>query len=63
MAEFGDVMQGKPGRTSLVKHSIPTDSAQPVRLPPYRIPYAYRELVEKELKEMPEAGIIESSPE
>lgn len=38
-----------------------TGSAGPIRLPPYRIPYAYRESVEKELKEMEESGIIEPS--
>lgn len=63
VAEFGDVLQAKPSQTRLAKHSINTDSAHPVRLAPYRIPYAYRDLVEKEfeLKEMSESGIIEPS--
>ena len=31
-----------------------------VRLPPYRLPHAYRELLRKELDEMQQNGIIES---
>ena len=61
MNEFSDVLQGTPGRTKLTKHSINTGSARPVRLSPYRIPHAYREAVQKELKEMTVAGVIEPS--
>ena len=35
--------------------------ASPIKQPPYRIPYAYREEVKQELKEMLNAGIIEES--
>lgn len=57
--EFADVLQGKPGQTELAEHSIVTGPAGPVRLPPYRIPHAYRESVKKELKEVEESRIIE----
>ena len=59
--EFTDVLQGKPGLTNLAEHSIATGTTGPIRLPPYRIPHAYRESVKEELKEMLESGIIEPS--
>ena len=57
--EFADVLQDKPGRTTIVEHTINTGTANPVRLPPYRVPHAY--MVESELKEMLDGGIIEPS--
>ena len=59
--EFADVMQNKPGRTALMEHNIDTGTANPVRLPPYRLPHAYRETVQSELKEMLESRIIDKS--
>ena len=59
--EFADVLQDKPGRTTIVEHTINTGTANPVRLPPYRVPHAYRDMVESELKEMLDGGIIEPS--
>ena len=56
--EFTDVLKDKPGRTTIVEHTINTDMANPVRLPPYRVPHA---MVESELKEMLDNGIIEAS--
>ena len=38
-----------------------TKSENPIRLPPYRLPHAYRNLVKQELKQMEEEGIIERS--
>ena len=43
----------------MVEHTINTGTARPVRLPPFRVPHAYREMVELELKEMLDSGIIE----
>ena len=48
--EFVDVLQDKPGRTSTVEHTIDTGTASPVGLPPYRVPHAYRDMVESQLK-------------
>ena len=59
--EFGDVMSDLPGKTELVEHRIETGDAKPVRLPPYRLPHAYRDIVKKELEEMEKYGIIEKS--
>lgn len=58
--EFDDVLRGKPGQTHVVEHSIKTE-ARPIRQAPYRIPQAYREEVQKELKETEESGVIEPS--
>ena len=56
---FSNVFQNKPGRTSVIEHVIGTGLAQPVRLPPYRLPHAYRQAVKDELEEMISSGIIE----
>ena len=44
-----------------MEHTIDTGTASPVRLPPYRVPHAYRDMVELKLKDMLENGIIEPS--
>ncbi len=61
LREFTDVFQDRPGLTNLTKHDIKTGAANPVRLPPYRLPHAYREHIQKELQEMLSSGIIEPS--
>ena len=61
MDECTDVLQDKPSRTTIVDHTINTGTANPVRLPPYRVLHAYRNNVESELKEMLDSGIIEPS--
>ena len=43
----------------MIEHAIETGSAQPVRLPPYRLPHAYCQAVKDELEEMISSGIIE----
>ena len=45
----------------MIEHSIDTGTAHPIRLPPYRLPYAYQKTVESELKEMLEEGVISRS--
>ena len=59
--EFEDVLQNKPGQTDVTEHKIHTTSDRPIKVPPYRIPHAYREEVLKELEEMEQRGIIEPS--
>ena len=61
LKEYDSVFQDLPGHTTLVEHHIHTDQGAPVRLPPYRIPQAFKEEVQKELKEMLEHGTIEPS--
>ncbi|KAL5516790.1 hypothetical protein EMCRGX_G002203 [Ephydatia muelleri] len=61
LTEFGDVISNNPGRTAVVEHQVTTTGTRPVRLSPYRLPHAYRDLVHKEVQEMLDAGIIEPS--
>ena len=61
LAKFESLFQTLPGRTSIAEHRISTGDATPVRLSPYRIPYAFRETVHRELKEMLDHGVIEHS--
>ena len=59
--EYREVMKNKPGKTTIVEHAIDTGSATPVRLPPYRLPHAYKDAVYKEIQDMLQAGMIEPS--
>ena len=59
--EFVEAMRDTPGRTAIIEHDIETGTARPIRLPPYRLPHAYRETVKKEIAEMLEHGVIEPS--
>eukprot|EP00731_Ephydatia_muelleri_P007213 Em0003g1461a len=61
LKEVSGVMSNIPGVTRMAEHRIETGNARPVKLPPYRIPQAYRETIQLEVKEMLEAGIIEPS--
>ncbi|KAL5477890.1 hypothetical protein EMCRGX_G024745 [Ephydatia muelleri] len=60
-SEFQDVLQGKPGCTTLTEHSIPTGSLIPVQQAPYRLPYVHREWVKKETEAMFLDRVIEPS--
>ena len=61
LQEFSEVLCSKPGRTTVTEHQIDTGQASPVRLPPYRLPHAYKQTVREELKEMEQSGVIECS--
>jgi hypothetical protein len=49
-----------PG-TNLVEHVIDTGDARPIRRPPYRVPYALREELDRQVKTMLDKQIIEPS--
>ena len=59
--QFSDVFKKEPGRTDVVTHKIPTEDANLVRLPPYRVPHAYRQVLKQELEDMMKRRIIEPS--
>ena len=61
LGEYPDVLQSTAGRTNMTEHTIETGSTKPIRLPPYRLPHAYREIVRKKLRDMEEGDIIEPS--
>lgn len=61
LRSYADVFRNAPGKTGLTEHQILTGSATPSRQPPYRLPYAYRLDVLKELQEMEANGILEPS--
>ena len=44
--------------TDLVEHRILTRDARPIRKAPYRVPYALREEMERQVKTMLKKGII-----
>ena len=61
LGKFPDVMSSIPGRTTEAEHKVTTTRARPVRLPPYWLPHVHQDLIEKEIKEMLDAGVIEPS--
>ena len=61
LRQFSDVLSSRPGRTNVAECRIRVGAAAPIRLPPYRLPHAYRDIVKGELEEMEKDGIIECS--
>ena len=50
-----------PGRTDIIRHNIKLLTTEPVRSKGYPIPYKTREVMETEVQEMLELGVIEPS--
>lgn len=61
LTKFEKVFDEKPGQTTLAEHRIQIGDHTAIRLPPYRLPHAYKDAVQKEIKEMLASKIIESS--
>ena len=55
---FYEISQDRHG---LFSHKIKTKTTGAIRLPPYPIPHALRDVVKKEVEEMLEEGTIEPS--
>jgi len=47
--------------TDLIEHRIVTGDAKPIRKPPYRVPFALRKEMDKQVQDMLEKGVIEES--
>ena len=56
-----EVTKSKPARTKKTEHRVLTKDVAPVQQRPYRIHYAFKVEVMKELEEMETKGIIEPS--
>ena len=59
--EYEDVLTDIPGRTNLIEHNVVLNSETPIYKRPYTMPYAVRQKVEEEVKNMLNAGIVEKS--
>ena len=61
LEEFESCFTTLPGQTTIEVYHISTGEARPIRLPPYRLPRAFRQQVKLELEEMLAHGIVQHS--
>ncbi|MES9884702.1 MAG: RNase H-like domain-containing protein [Sedimenticola sp.] len=64
IVEYQDVFMspdGELGRTDLVKHTIDTGNARPIKIPPRRVAQKQKTVIENEINKMLENDIIEPS--
>ncbi len=61
LGHFPSVFSNKPGRTSLVQHSISVSTSTPLWSPSYSIPLSYQEAFRLEIENMISLGVIEPS--
>ena len=61
LMKYTDVFEHTLGHSDVVKHSIDTGNAQPIRQSPRRLPYAYRKEVDTQIEEMLGQGVIQPS--
>lgn len=62
LQSFSDILKEHPGRTKVLRHQINLiPGSKPHNSPPYRYAPAKRQIIEQNLKEMKEQGIIEPS--
>ncbi|MCG8096943.1 MAG: DDE-type integrase/transposase/recombinase [Candidatus Thiodiazotropha endolucinida] len=59
--EYPDVLSSVPGRTDQIEHDIKLLTSEPVRSKGYAIPYKVRDVMEKEIQDMLDLGVIEPS--
>ena len=58
---YKDILLEELGHTTLLCHEIPTGSALPIRLPPYRLAQHSQEVLREEVKTLLDQDIIKSS--
>ena len=64
LLEFSDVFVGSDGilgKTNVIKHTIDTGNALPIKLPPRRVPFSQMDAMQKELESMLDKGVIQPS--
>lgn len=61
LSEFEDVFEATIGHTDVVTHTIDTGNSIPIKHRPRRLPYAYRDEADRQIKEMLAQGIISPS--
>lgn len=59
--EYKSLFSSIPGQTEAIEHHIPTGEAQPIRVPPRRVPMHYKDEIQKQIAEMLQQGIIQES--
>ena len=61
MKQYPDVMSSLPGRTDQIQHDIKLLTSEPIRTKGYSIPYKTRSVIETEIQDMLDLGVIEPS--
>ena len=61
IGSYSDVLTDVPSVTTLGHHDIELTDPRPIKSRPYPLPHALRQVVEDEVKEMLELGVIEPS--
>ena len=61
LGKYTDVFTDLPGKTDLIKHRVELTENEPIRSKPYPLPYAVREELRGEIREMISLGIIRES--
>ena len=56
-----DVLSSLPGRTDRIQHDIKLLTSEPIRTKGYSIPYKTRSVMETEIQDMLDLGVIEPS--
>ena len=59
--QYPDVLTSVPGRTDLIQHDIKLSTSEPIRSKGYPVPLKARDVMDSEIKEMLELGVIKKS--
>ena len=61
MKRYPDVLSSLPGQTDQIQHDIKLLTSEPIRIKGYSIPYKTRSVMETEIQDMLDLGVIEPS--
>ena len=59
--QYPDVLTSVPGRTDLIQHDIKLSTSELIRSKGYPVPFKARDVMDSEIKEMLELGVIKKS--